>query len=598
MKIFSQYSTPVRKKRILCYTVRQKNKIHGREVFGLEYKKLTDAARGLCPADVVFAGGRVVNVFSGEIQEADVAVCGGIIVGIGHGYQAERTVDVTGKVLCPGLIDGHLHLESTMVTPAELVEVAVGHGTTTYIVDPHEAANVSGAAGIQYILDETEDIPANVYVMMPSCVPALPIEDNGAVFDAGEMEKFLHHPRVLGLGEVMDYVSTITAEPTMRAKLDLFDGRPKDGHAPGLTGRELQAYALSGVDSDHEASTAEELLEKYRLGMHLLVREGSAARNLDMLVSAIAEHHLDTHAFSFCTDDKHIEDIRAEGHIDWCVRKAISLGIPPVQAIQMATINTARHYGLDRLGAVSPGYQADILVLDNVREMKIAAVYHAGESVETFHAQPKLPADSPLRHTVNCKPVTPEQIAYPVHGESAVIGLIPGQLVTRAERAVLPQKNGMFVPDETYSKIVCVERHHATGKVGVGAVRGFGIRGGAVASTVGHDSHNLIVIGDNDADILCAIETLHRCGGGYTVVSGGKVLDTVELPIMGMMSDIGFDTVQKTLQRMIAEVHDLNVSKELSPFILLSFLALTVIPELRITPRGLFDVTRMQFVEE
>ena len=562
----------------------------------LNYKRLTDAARGLCPAEVLFRGGMVLNVFSGELQRADLAVTDGIVVGVGTGYEANTVVDVTGKTLIPGLIDGHLHLESTMVTPSELVEVAVQHGTTTYLVDPHEAANVRGGEGIQYILDETEDVPANVYVMMPSCVPALPTEDNGASFGAEEMKPFLQHPRVLGLGEVMDYVSTITAEPGMRAKLDLFVGRPRDGHAPGLSGKELQAYVLSGVQTDHESGTVEEMLEKHRLGVHILIREGSAARNLDTLVRGVVDNHLDTHRFSFCTDDKHIEDIRAEGHIDCCVRRAIALGIPAKDAVQMATINTAKQYGLERLGALAPGYQADLLVLDDLDTVAISAVYHAGENVASFHAQPKLSADSNLRRTVNCRPVAPEQLAYAVGESNPVIGLVPGQIVTVREDVALPQENGSFVPDATYSKIACVERHHATGKVGVGAVRGFGIRGGAVASTVGHDSHNLIVIGDNDADMLKAIDTLRACGGGYTVVSHGEVLDTVELPILGMMSDAGFDTVQKTLQRMVKKVHSLGVPEDISPFILLSFLALPVIPELRITPRGLFDVTKMRFV--
>lgn len=563
----------------------------------MDYKRLTDAARGLCPAEVLFRGGMVLNVFSGELQRADLAVTDGIVVGVGTDYEAETVIDVTGKTLIPGLIDGHLHLESTMVTPLELVEVAVQHGTTTYLVDPHEAANVRGGEGIQYILDETEEVPANVYVMMPSCVPALPTEDNGASFGAEEMKPFLHHPRVLGLGEVMDYVSTITAEPGMRAKLDLFAGRPRDGHAPGLSGKELQAYVLSGVQTDHESGTVEEMLEKHRLGTHILIREGSAARNLDTLVRGVIEHKLDTHRFSFCTDDKHIEDIRAEGHIDCCVRRAIALGIPATQAVQMATINTAKQYGLERLGALAPGYQADLLVLDDLDTMKISSVYHAGSNVASFHAQPKLSADSDLRRTVNCRPVEPEQLIYAVKESNPVIGLVPGQIVTVREDVALPQQNGLFVPNETYSKIACVERHHATGKVGVGAVRGFGIRGGAVASTVGHDSHNLIVVGDNDADMLCAIDTLRACGGGYTVVSHGEVLDTVELPILGMMSDAGFDTVQKTLQRMVKKVHGLGVPEDISPFILLSFLALPVIPELRITPRGLFDVTKMSFVE-
>ncbi|MGN1014364.1 MAG: adenine deaminase [Butyricicoccus sp.] len=560
-------------------------------------KKRMEAARGLRPAELLFRGGQIVNVYSGEIYPADVAVTDGVIVGVGSGYTAETVMDVSGKTLIPGLIDAHLHLESTMVTPSELVEVAVKRGTTTYIVDPHEAANVRGAEGIQYILDETEDVPANVYVMMPSCVPALPTEDNGADFGADEMKPFLSHPRVLGLGEVMDYVSVNAAEPSMQAKLDLFDGKPRDGHAPGLSGTELQAYVLSGVDSDHEASTAEELLEKHRLGMHILVREGSAARNLDTLVGGIVEHGLDTHAFSFCTDDKHIEDIRAEGHIDYCVRRAIAGGIPAVQAVQMATINTARQYGLSRLGAIAPGRQADLLVLDDLETVQIAAVYHAGQLVVDFHAKPKLDANSPLRHTVNCRPVTGGQLRYPVHPTDPVITLIPGQLATIREDVSLPQKDGLFVPNAVYSKIACVERHRATGKVGVGAVKGFGIQNGAVASTVGHDSHNLIVIGDNDDDMLCAIERLRQCGGGYTVVSGGTVLDTVELPILGLMSDAGFDTVQQTLQRMIQSVHALGVPEDLSPFILLSFLALPVIPELRITPRGLFDVTKMSFVE-
>lgn len=562
----------------------------------MDYKRLTDAARGLCPADVLFRGGTVLNVFSGELQRADLAVTDGIIVGLGTGYNADTVIDVTGKTLIPGLIDGHLHLESTMVTPSELVEVAVQHGTTTYLVDPHEAANVRGREGIQYILDETEAIPANVYVMMPSCVPALPTEDNGASFGVDEMKPFLQHPRVLGLGEVMDYLATITAEAGMRAKLDLFTGRPRDGHAPGLTGTELQAYLLSGVQTDHESDTAEEMLEKHRLGTHILIREGSAARNLDALVHGILDNHLDTHRFSFCTDDKHIEDIRAEGHIDCCVRRAIALGIPAKNAVQMATINTAKQYGLERLGALLPGYQADILVLDDLDTVTISAVYHAGRNVASFHAQPKLPADSALRHTVNCRPIAPEQLIYTVGASDPVIGLIAGQLVTVRENAALPQENGQFVPNATYSKIACVERHRATGKVGVGAVRGFGIFGGAVASTVGHDSHNLIVIGDNDADMLCAIDTLRACGGGYTVVSHGEVLYTLELPILGMMSDAGFDSVQKTLQQMVAQVHAMGVPEEISPFILLSFLALPVIPELRITPRGLFDVTQMRFL--
>lgn len=564
---------------------------------GTSYAALAPVARGDAPADVVFRGGRVVNVFTGELLRQDVAVKDGYIVGVGD-YEGETVLDVTGKYLCPGLIDAHLHLESTLLTPSELVEAALRCGTTTYLVDPHEATNVSGAAGLNYILEETEEVPANVYVMLPSCVPSLPFEDNGCRFDAADMKPYLTHPRILGLGEVMDYVSTISADPVMHEKLDLLRGRPLDGHAPGLSGKELNAYVLAGIRSDHESATREELLEKARLGVHVLIREGSAARNLEALVRTVREERLDTRLFSFCTDDKHIEDIRMEGHIDHNVRKAISLGIPPVQAIQMATINTAKHYGLDELGAIAPGYQADILVVDDLEQFEISDVYYKGSSTADFRAQPKLGADSPLRRTVNCAPVSGADLAYPVHGEDSVIGVIPGQLVTEHLRAALPQKNGNFAPNAQYNKIAVVERHHATGNVGVGAVSGFGIRGGAIASTVAHDSHNLSVIGDNDEDMLLAVRQLQQVGGGYTLVSGGKVLHTVPLPILGLMSDAGFDAVQRELGQMIAKAHEMGVTEGVEPFILLSFLALVVIPSLRITPRGLFDVDRMAFLEE
>lgn len=563
-----------------------------------QFNDLAKAARGEIPAELVFRGGNVVNVFTGEVLETSVAVTDGTIVGGGDQYVGETEIDLAGKYLCPGLIDGHIHLESTMVTPAELVEQAVRCGTTTYIVDPHEAANVSGADGIDYILNETADVPANVYVMMPSCVPALPFEDNGCTFDANEMRNYLDNPRVLGLGEVMDYVSTVNAAPAMAEKLALFDGKPKDGHAPMLTENELNAYVLAGITNDHECSTSEEVLEKRRLGMHIHVREGSAARNLEAIVRGIVQEHQLTDGFSFCTDDKHIEDIRQEGHIDHCVRKAIACGLAPVDAIRMATINTARHYGLHhQLGAIAPGMQADFVVLDDLETVHIHAVYHRGQDVSDFRAQPKLPQDSPLRRTVHCQPVRPEQLELPVGETSHVIRIAAGQLVTENECCALPQQNGLFVPQGEFSKIAVVERHHNTGKVGVGAVAGFGLHGGAMASTVAHDSHNLSVIGDNDADMLLAAQHLRDIGGGYTLVSHGKILHTVALPIMGLMSDAGFDTVQAELSAMIAKAHEMGVPADVSPLILLSFLALPVIPSLRITPRGLFDVEQMKFIE-
>lgn len=561
------------------------------------FSALAAAARGDVPAELVLRGGNVVNVFTGEIMKTSVAVTNGTIVGVGDPYVGEQEIDLTGKYLCPGFIDGHIHLESTMVTPSELVEQAVKCGTTTYIVDPHEAANVSGADGIDYILNETANVPANVFVMMPSCVPSLPFEDNGCTFDAKEMQKYLDNPRVLGLGEVMDYVSTVSAAPMMAEKLALFDGRPKDGHAPGLSGNELNAYVLAGITNDHECSSFDEVMEKRRLGMHIHVREGSAARNLEPIVKGIVENGQDVSGFSFCTDDKHIEDIHTEGHIDHCVRKAIACGMKPVDAIRMATIHTAQQYGLQhQLGAIAPGMQADFVVLDDLETVAVSRVFHRGADVSGFHAQPKLPMDSPLRQTVHCLPVQPKQLQVPVGDTSPVIRVIPNEIVTGHDTVCLPQQNGLFVPNGEYSKIAVVERHHNTGKVGVGAVSGFGIRGGAIASTVAHDSHNLSVIGDNDGDMLLAIEHLRKIGGGYTLAANGKILHTVPLPIMGLMSDAGFDNVQTELSAMIAKAHEMGVPEGVSPLILLSFLALPVIPSLRITPRGLFDVEQMQFI--
>lgn len=561
------------------------------------FSALAAAARGDVPAELVLRGGNVVNVFTGEIIKTSVAVTNGTIVGVGDPYVGEQEIDLTGKYLCPGFIDGHIHLESTMVTPSELVEQAVKCGTTTYIVDPHEAANVSGADGIDYILNETANVPANVFVMMPSCVPSLPFEDNGCTFDAKEMQKYLDNPRVLGLGEVMDYVSTVSAAPMMAEKLALFDGRPKDGHAPGLSGNELNAYVLAGITNDHECSSFDEVMEKRRLGMHIHVREGSAARNLEPIVKGIVENGQDVSGFSFCTDDKHIEDIHTEGHIDHCIRKAIACGMKPVDAIRMATIHTAQQYGLQhQLGAIAPGMQADFVVLDDLETVAVSRVFHRGADVSGFHAQPKLPMDSPLRQTVHCLPVQPKQLQVPVGDTSPVIRVIPNEIVTGHDTVCLPQQNGLFVPNGEYSKIAVVERHHNTGKVGVGAVSGFGIRGGAIASTVAHDSHNLSVIGDNDGDMLLAIEHLRKIGGGYTLAANGKILHTVPLPIMGLMSDAGFDNVQTELSAMIAKAHEMGVPEGVSPLILLSFLALPVIPSLRITPRGLFDVEQMQFI--
>lgn len=563
-----------------------------------QFTKLTQIALGRQKAELVLKNAQVVNVFSGETITADVAISDGLIAGVGS-YSGVSEQDMTGKTLCPGLIDSHLHFESTLVTPPELVANAVAFGTTTYIADPHESANVCGLEGIDYILNSTENVPANVYVMLPSCVPSAAFEDNGCTLTAKEMRALAGHPRVLGLGEVMDYRSVVTANRAMYDKLALFREKRLDGHAPFLQENELTAYALAGISSDHECCDYAYAMKERRLGMQILIREGSAAKNLKAIVRGLVEHGTDTTGFSFCTDDKHIEEIRREGHISYCVQKSIALGISPVNAIRMATINTARHYGLRHLGAIAPGYQADILVLDDLAEMKIDRVFHRGVLVSERLAPARaeiLPCPDAVRESVHLAPLSDGCLTLHTGGRVfPVIGLTDGQIVTARTDEVLPEQGGCFAPNACYNKIAVFERHRATGRIGIGAVKGFGIRGGAIASSVSHDCHNLVAAGDNDADILVAVRELARTQGGYVVAGGGKVLASLPLPVMGLMSDAGYEQVNAKLHSMVALAHSMGVNPHIDPFITLSFTALPVIPALRLTTRGVYDVVKEEF---
>ncbi|MGP1589553.1 MAG: adenine deaminase [Oribacterium sp.] len=556
-----------------------------------DYKRLSPYTLGKKRAELVLKNAHVVNVFTGEILDCAVAVQDGVIVGVGD-YEGEQELDLGGQYLLPGLIDAHLHLESTMVSPNELVSTAARFGTTTFVVDPHEAANVSGAAGIDYILDQTAASPANVYVMMPSCVPATKVDDNGGAFTAGDMEHYLSNPRILGLGEVMDDDAVVRGDREMFEKLDLFQDYPLDGHAPYLPPKSLSAYSMAGIRTDHEATSFDYALKELRNGIHVHIREGSAARNETAIVSGIVKHHIDTTHFSFCTDDKHIEDILREGHINHNVRLAVSLGMEPVAAIQMATIHTARHYGLRTLGAIAAGYQADLVVVDNLRDFRVSRVFHKGVPVSTD--TPKIyPCPKALKQTVHLKELHAADFLLPIRKkESAVIGLTPGQITTERLLEQFEQTENFDCSTHPgFQKIAAVERHKNTGLIGVGICRGYGIRGGAIASSVSHDSHNIIVIGDNERDMALAVNEITRVQGGYTVVADGAVYETLPLPIMGLMSDAGFTAVEEKLQRMKKKAMEMGVTPGIAPFIALSFLALPVIPELRITPRGLCEVT-------
>lgn len=557
------------------------------------------AARGERQAELVFKNAKVLNVFTREIIEGDIAVQDGMILGIGE-YSGQQEIDLQGQYAAPGFIDAHLHLESTMAAPQQLIANSVCHGTTTYIADPHEAANVKGWDGIQFILEQTENVPANVYVMLPSCVPAAPFELSGCRFDAAEMAKYKDTPRILGLGEVMDYIAVVTGDAQMQEKLHQFADRPKDGHAPGLSDKDLNAYVLAGIATDHECMTYADALRKRRLGMHIHIREGSAAKNLTEIVRGLVASGQPTEGYSFCTDDLHIEDIKQHGHIDHCIRKAIALGLEPLKAYQMATINAARCYGLHRLGAIAPGYQADFVILTDLEQVKITSVWYKGKNTADWSAQPvHLPDNSPLLHTVNFAPLSAQQLAIPVQkGEKqSVIGIIDGQIATEHLLLELPEENGQMICCDGMNKLAVVERHHATGMVGVAPLLGFGVQKGAIASSVSHDSHNLLVAGDNDADMLLALEELKRTGGGYTIVSNGEVRATLPLPILGLISDASAQKIQDILQEMLRIARELGVPEGIDPFITLSFLALPVIPALRLTPRGLFDVEKFAFLQ-
>ena len=561
------------------------------------FKELSSVALRQKKADLVLKNARVMNVFTGEILENDVAVKDGFIAAVGKDYEGKEEVDLKGNYVLPGFMDAHLHLESTMVTPNELVTTAAACGTTTFIADPHEAANVSGPAGIDYILDQTKDSPANVYVMVPSCVPATSFDDNGYTLTAEAMKPYLANPRILGLGEVMDDPGVVGGDPILHEKLELFADKVLDGHAPYLPDEELTAYAAAGIHTDHEASSYEYALEEVRRGIHVHIREGSAAHNLDDIVKGIVRDGIPTDNFSFCTDDKHIEDILSQGHISYNVRRAVELGIKPADAVRMATLNTARCYGLNHLGAVSAGYQADLVITDSLETFRILDVYHKGVRIDP-EAKPEIrTCPEELKHTVHLDEVGEEAFCLPItKEEGTVIQLDAAQITTKRVQTAL-EKTENYIPAGGLNKIAAVERHKGTGLIGVGICSGYGIRGGAVASSVSHDSHNIIVVGDNDRDMALAVNAIRKSQGGYSLVCDGEVYETLPLSVMGLMSDEGFENVNEKLGRMIEKAHSLGIPKDIEPFITLSVLALPVIPEIRVTPRGVLDTVKFEFVE-
>ena len=564
----------------------------------LNLERFIAVARGAEPADLVIRGGQVINVFSAEIHRADVAIAGGRVVGFGA-YEGHEYLDAAGLFIAPGFIDAHIHLESTMLTPREFARVVVPMGTTAVVADPHEIANVLGLDGINYLLEASRDLPVTVFFMVPPCVPATDLETAGARLGAREIGMLLPHPRVLGIAEVMNYPAVLEKEPEMLDKLRLGRAKRTDGHAPGLSGKDLNAYVGVGIKSDHECTTREEALEKLRAGMHVFIREGTVGKNLAALLPIVTPSN--AVRCGLVSDDRHPTDLLAEGHINYLLRRAVALGLSPVTAVQMVTINPAKYFFTTDIGAVAPGYRADLVLLEDLTEFRARVVLKAGRPVARNGALVvDLPQPAPApRSAVNIgwSRMCGLEVAADGGAVAKVIELVPNQLTTRKMLMPLTIRDGLAVadPSRDLSKLAVVERHRGTGNVGVGFVRGLGLRAGALASTVAHDSHNVVVVGTNDVDMWAALKAVEGMQGGLVAVKDGEVMGAVSLPIAGLMSDEPVERVASQVTELLAAAHALG-SPLRDPFITLSFLALPVIPALRLTDRGLVDVERFRFV--
>ncbi|WP_095532631.1 adenine deaminase [Domibacillus epiphyticus] len=551
-------------------------------------------------ADIIIQNGLIVDVFSLETYEADVAVKDGYIIGIGTYKEGKTIINAAGKYVMPGFIDGHIHIESTMVTPAEFSRALLKHGVTTVITDPHEIANIAGAEGIQYMLQDSKYAEIDIMMKMPSCVPATPFEQNGAALKADDLRPFLSHQNVIGLAEVMDYPSVLQADNEMLEKISMTieHGLTVDGHAAGLSTDALNVYSAALIRNDHEAVTANEAKDRVRRGIHVLVREGSAAKDLLAILPAITERN--STRFSFCTDDKHLDELAEEGTVNYAARLAIKNGLDPLIAIQMATLNNAVCHQLKDKGAIAPGYSADVLIVENLNELRPSTIVKNGKVVDLNTLQAKH-AEIPalVKESVKMKKVDKRSLEIPLQdGQKAmIIEVLPGKLITNKLIEDVKINEGFFEADVVRDqlKIAVCERHHATGSVGVGIVKGLKLKSGAIASTVAHDSHNLVVAGTNDEDMLVAIEAIEQMQGGLVIADKGQVLASVPLRVGGIMSEKPYEEVVKELHQLHEKLSSLSEETQ-NIFMILSFLCLPVIPSLKLTDQGLFDVDSFQHI--
>lgn len=550
-------------------------------------QRLIAVAAGREKADLVLKNAKYLNVFSNEFLCGDIAVANGLIAGVGK-YDGKTEIDVSGKLVLPGFIDAHIHLESSMVTPAEFAKAVVAHGTTTVITDPHEITNVMGIDGVEYMIQASQNLPIDVHFMMPSCVPATEIDESGAELDCKDIDLYLDNKKVLGLAEMMNYVGVINGDKNVLSKIVTSQAHHKkiDGHAPELSGNDLNAYIAAGVYSDHECSTFENALEKLRKGQFIMIREGTAAHNLKALMPLLTQQYYSR--CMFATDDKHPSDLLYGGHIDYIVKQALKNGADPIVALKTATHHAARYFLLNNKGAIASGYLADIVVVDNLENFNVETVFKRGKlvfdgEVKDFSAPT---VDEKLAEkcfdTFHLDSVTPS--SFKVDGKLGLIGLVGGELLTRN----LGTADKIDVENDIL-KIACIERHKGTNHIGVGYVKGYSLKSGAVATSVAHDSHNIITVGCNDDDIAVAVNAIKDSKGGIAVVENGKIKALLELPIAGLMSDEPLTTVNEKLENAKLSAYELGADKSIDPFMTLSFLSLPVIPSLRITTKGVFD---------
>ncbi|OGI26792.1 MAG: adenine deaminase [Candidatus Melainabacteria bacterium RIFOXYA12_FULL_32_12] len=561
----------------------------------MELRTIINAARGQKQADLVIKNANIINVFSGDIHKNDIAIADGRIVSIGDNLNAPEEIDINGAYLSPSFIDGHVHLESSMILPTEFAKAVIPSGTTTVIVDPHEISNVLGLQGISFIRETTKNLPLDVYMMLPSCVPATDMETSGSQLSSSDLSVYIKEHWVLGIAEMMNFPGVLNMDQEVMNKIKLADYKRVDGHAPGLSGKDLCAYIASGISSDHECTNVEEAKEKLRLGMYLMIREGTVAKDFDALIPVIQE--CNSRRCFFVTDDRYPQDLYS--HISSMVKRAIEYGLSPVTAIQMATINTAEYFKISKLGAIAPGYKADMLVFENLNDIKPKMVFKNGNLVAKdskilFDLKDHtIPA---IRGSVNVKWI--EYNDFKIIAESnrvKVIDIIPDQLITKCSIEDIKIKDEFAQADieKDILKIAVIERHRASGNIGIGFVRGFGLRSGAIASTVAHDSHNMVVVGTNDEDMYYAAVELVKSQGGKIVVENGKTLEHLALPIAGLISNQNIETVIEKLDNLAKYSKKLGCKLD-DPFMNMAFLSLPVIPELKITDKGLIDVNKFE----